>query len=122
MHLPTPPVQEIHDLAPGSAFEVTAQTESTLQRRLSSVYGEVQERVVQAVPPVLARATASPPDATTTEILLEYEVLGTAGLLHYALAEAGAGAAAAQGGKVNTELPPRKEASTPACAKPKNSM
>lgn len=46
--------------------------------------------------------TASPPDATPTELLLEYEVLGTPGTLHYALAEADA---AAQGGKVNTEQP-----------------
>ena len=98
IYLPLPPAQEIRDLAPGSAFEVTAQTESTLQRRQSSVYGEVQERLIEAVPPVLARVTASPPDATTTELLLEYEVLGTTGTLHYALSEA---EAAAQGGKVN---------------------
>lgn len=98
--LSLPPVQEIHDLAPGSAFEVTAQTESTLQRRQSSVYGEVQERLIDAVPPILARVTAAPPDATTTELLLTYEVVGTAGTLHYALSEA---ETAAQGGKVTIE-------------------
>lgn len=97
---PLSPAQEIHGLTPGSAFEVTAQTESTLQRRQSSVYGEVQERLIEAVPPILARVAASPPDATTTELLVEYDVLGTAGMLHYVLSEA---ESATQGGQVTIE-------------------
>lgn len=61
------------------------------------MYGEAQTRMIEAVPPVLAWVKASPPDATTTELLLEYDVLGTAGTLYYALSEA---EAAAKGGKV----------------------
>lgn len=62
------------------------------------MYGEAQARTIEAVPPILARVRASPPDATTTELLLEYGVLGTAGTLHYTLSEAEA--AAKGGGKV----------------------
>lgn len=61
------------------------------------MYGEAQTREIEAVPPILARVKARPPDATTTELLLEYEVLGTAGRLHYTLSEA---EASAKGGKV----------------------
>ena len=92
--------KEIHDLAAGSAFEVVAQTESTMLGRQSSVYGEAQARLVEAVPPVLARVRAVPADATTSEMLLEFEVLGTTGTLHYALSEA---EAAAKGGQVTKE-------------------
>lgn len=92
--------KEIHDLAAGSAFEVEAQTESTLLGRQSSVYGEAQARLVEAVPPVLARVRAAPADATTSEMRVEFEVLGTTGTLHYALSEA---EAAAKGGQVIKE-------------------
>lgn len=53
--------------------------------------------MVEAVPPILTRVRASPLDATTTEVLLEYEVVGTVGRMYYALTEA---EAAATGGKV----------------------
>lgn len=64
------------------------------------MYGEAQTRAIEAVPPILARVKASPPDATTTELLLEYEVLGTTGRLYYTLSEA---ETSAKGGKVVSE-------------------
>ncbi len=64
------------------------------------MYGEAQARLVEAVPPVLARVRAAPADATTSEMLVEFEVLGTTGTLHYALSEA---EAAAKGGQVIRE-------------------
>lgn len=56
--------------------------------------------MVGAVPPILARVRASPVDATTTELLVGYEVLGTAGKMYYALSES---EAAAKGGKVTQQ-------------------
>lgn len=79
--------QELYGLAAGSAFDVTALSESILSGRQSGVYGVSASRVVEAVPPVLERVRAEAPDATTTELVVEYEVRGTAGRLHYALAE-----------------------------------
>lgn len=58
-------------------------------------------RVVEAVPPVLARVRVSPPDATTSELLLEYEVTGTAGRMYYALSEV---QPAAKAGKVTDTM------------------
>lgn len=51
------------------------------------MYGEAQARVIEAVPPLLARVRLVPPDATTIELLLEYEVMQTAGRMYYALCE-----------------------------------
>lgn len=74
-----------------------ARTESTLTGSRSSVYGESTFRVVEAVPPTISRLRLSPLDATTTELLLEHEVLGTAGRMHYAVLEV---QAATMSGKV----------------------
>lgn len=64
------------------------------------MYGEAQARVIEAVPPLLAWVRLAPPDATTTELLLEYEVLQTTGRMYYALCEA---EAADKGGKVTQQ-------------------
>lgn len=69
---------------------MTVTTESTLLGRQSSVHGKPLSRVVEAVPPLLSQVRLRPPDATTTELLLEYEVLETAGQMYYALSEAAA--------------------------------
>lgn len=61
------------------------------------MHGKFSSRVVEAVPPLLSQVRLRPPDATTTELLLEYEVLETAGQMYYALSEA---AATLAGGKV----------------------
>lgn len=71
----------------GSAFDVTARTESALMSHPSGVFGECTYRVIEAVPPVLVNVRTHAPDATTTELLVEYEVRGTAGRVFYALAE-----------------------------------
>lgn len=89
--------QELYGLAAGSAFDVTARSESILSGRPSGVYGVSASQVVEAVPPVLDRVRARAPDATTTELVVEYEVRGTSGRLHYALAEEGV---ATKAGKV----------------------
>lgn len=81
--------QELNNLAAGSAFDVAAHTEALLLGRRSEVYGVSTSRVVEAVPPALSRVRINPPDATTTQLLLEYEVLGTTGLMYHALMEAG---------------------------------
>ena len=54
-------------------------------------------RVVEAVPPLLSQVQLRPPDATTTELLLEYEVLETPGRMYFAISEA---AAMPESGKV----------------------
>lgn len=89
--------QVLQGLSAGSAFDVTVTTESTLLGRQSSVHGQSLSRVVEAVPPLLSQVRLRPPDATTTELLLEYEVLETAGQMYYALSEA---SAITEGGKV----------------------
>lgn len=56
-------------------------------RHPSGVFGASTSRVIEAVPPVLTNVRTRAPDATTTELLVEYEVRGTASRVYYALAE-----------------------------------
>lgn len=93
--------QVLEGLAAGSAFDVIARTESTLLDLSSGVFGAPATLVLEAVPPVLARVQLRPPDAATTELILEYEVRDTAGRMYYVLTEA---EAAAKGGKVRSGL------------------
>lgn len=94
--------QELQGIAAGSAFDVTACTESVSMGHPSGVFGESLSRTIDAVPPALVNVRARPPDATTTELLVEYEVLGTAGRLYYALVEQ---SEMDKGGKVSTADP-----------------
>lgn len=63
----------------------------------SAVYGVSSSHVVEAVPPTLVRVQMGPSDASTSELLLEYNVVGTAGRMYYALWEVESGS---KGGKV----------------------
>lgn len=81
------PRQELHGLAPGSAFKVTARTEAALAGNASEVYGDEISDLIHAVPPDLVDAQTHPSDASTTEFVLDYEVRGTSGRLHYVVVE-----------------------------------
>lgn len=56
-------------------------------------------RVVEAVPPSLTRVRLGPLDATTSELILEYQIRGAAGRMYYTLSEL---EAADKSGKVKT--------------------
>lgn len=81
------PRQELHGLAPGSAFKVTARTEAALAEYASEVYGDEISDLIHAVPPHLVDVQTHPSDASTTEFVLDYEVRGTSGRLHYVVVE-----------------------------------
>lgn len=92
-------LQELNGFALGSAFDVAARTEATSLGHQSGVYGVPTMRVVEAVPPSLTRVRLAPLDATTSELVLEYQVRGTAGRMYYTLSEL---EATAKWGKVKT--------------------
>lgn len=95
-------LQEFNGLALGSAFDVAARTEATSLDYQSGVYGVPIMRVVEAIPPSLLRVRLDPLDATTSELILEYQVRGAAGRMYYTLLESEAADKPGKVKKTNT--------------------